>query len=204
MTTHSIHPYDLEDIGRNGYGSINCKIKGYWSSNPITLYINREGWNATNPQWKVTMSHSSGGRDPKEVESDMEAAINFAEAMRDLAIIGRDLILTYGDTLEFAYQVGVADRKREWDAERDALAARLEADPAMGQEAAAALIDMMAHGHLPVVSYYKRASERADTIQVIIREKTRFFINKQPVSKKAATEALAELSMRRLTNGIEC
>ena len=196
MTTHSITPYDLEEIGRNGYGRISCKIQGYWSHDPITLYIDRRGY-GSDQGWKVTLSHSSGGRDPKEVESDMEAAINFAEAMRDLAIIGRDLIFTYGDTLEFAYQVGVADRKRQQEAEKAAEVARVEADPAMGPEAAAAIINNMALGHQPVVSYYKRGSERADTVQVYIREKTKFYLNKQSVSKKAATEALAALSMRQ-------
>ena len=196
MTTHSITPYDLEEIGRNGYGRISCKIQGYWSSDPITLYIDRRGY-GSDQGWKVTLTHSSGGRDSKEVASDMEAAINFAEAMRDLAIIGRDLIFTYGDTLEFAYQVGVADRKRQMEAMKAAEAARVEADPAMGMEAAAAIINNMALGHQPVVSFFIRGSERTNTVQVIIREKTKFYLNKQPVSKKAATEALAALSMRQ-------
>ena len=197
MTNFTIHPYDLEDIGRNGYGSINCKIKGYWSSNPITLYINREGWSSKTPQWNVTMSHSSGGREPKEVASDMEAAINFADAMRELAIIGRDLLLTYGDTLESFYQQQCEVYRIQREAERDALAAKVEADPAMGPEAAAAIINNMALGHQPVVSFFIRGSDRTNTVQVIIREKTKFYLNKQPVSKKAATEALAALSMRQ-------
>lgn len=199
MQNFTITSYDLEDIGRNGYGSINCKIKGYWSSNPITLYINREGWNATNPQWKVTMSHSSGGRDPKEVESDMEAAINFADAMRELAIIGRDLILTYGDTLESFYQQQRETRRAEFEAEKAAFAAKVEADPAMGVLVASDIVAQMAAGRMPSnVSYYKRGSDvQAVTVSVLIREKTKFYVDGKVAAKMAVIEMLAALSARQ-------
>ena len=198
MTNFTITPYDLEDIGRNGYGSINCKIQGYWSSNPITLYINREGWSSKTPQWNVTMSHSSGGREPKEVASDMEAAINFADAMRELAIIGRDLLLTYGDTLESFYQQQCEVYRIQREAERDALAAKVEADPAMGVLVASDIVAQMAAGRMPSdMTFYERGSDvRAVIVQVVIREKTRFFVNKQSVSKKAVIELLATLSAR--------
>ena len=198
MTTHSITPYDLEEIGRNGYGSINCKILGYWSSNPITLYINRQGWSGAAPQWNVTMSHSSGGREPKEVESDMEAAINFADAMRELAIIGRDLLLTYGDTLESFYQQQCEVYRIQREAERDAFAAKFAADPAMGVQHATDIVEHMAARRMPSdMTFYERGSDvRAVIVQVVIREKTRFFVNKQSVSKKAVIELLATLSAR--------
>ena len=198
MTTHSITPYDLEEIGRNGHGRISCKIQGYWSSDPITLYIDRLGYGSTQG-WKVTLSHSSGGRDPKEVASDMEAAINFAEAMRDLAIIGRDLIYIYGDTLESAYQAELVARRARDEAEKAALAAKVEADPAMGVVAATDIVGFMAGGGLPVVSFYLRGSDvQAVKVSVQIREKTKFYVNGQVSAKKAVIETLAALSARKL------
>jgi hypothetical protein len=193
----TILPYDLEQIGRAGHGTINCKIQGYWSSNPITLYVDR-GFYGPDRGWKVTLSHSSGGRDPKEVESDMEAAINFADAMRELAIIGRDLIFTYGDTLESFFQAECEVRRAQDEAEKVALAAKVEADPAMGDLAASDIVARMAAGRLPSsMSFYKRGSDvQSVMVSVQIRHKTKFYVDGQSSAKKDVIALLAGLSAR--------
>ena len=192
----TIHPYDLEEIGRNAHGRITCKIQGYWSSDPITLYIDRHGYGASQG-WKVTMSHSSGGRDTKEVTCDMQAAMNFADAMRELAIIGRDLILTYGDTLESFNQQERTARIAQDEAEKAALAAKVEADPAMGVVAATDIVGVMAGGALKIVRFYVRGSdERSVTVSVARREKTKFYVGGATTAKKEVIALLAKLSTR--------
>lgn len=197
MTNYQINPYDLEEIGRAGGGRITAKIYGYWSSDPITVYITRQGYGA-NTGWNVTMSHSSGGRDTKEVASDMAAAINFAGAMHELAIRGRDLISTYTDTLESFYQQEREVIKAEIEAEKAALAAKVESDPAMGVEGATVIIERMVQGGLPVVSFYRRGSERAVTVSVSRRKNTKFYVGGQVTAKKAVIQTLAELSTRNV------
>lgn len=193
----TITPYDLERIGQTGHGTINCKIKGFWSSNPITLYVDR-GFYGPDRGWKVTMSHSSGGRDPKEVESDMDAAINFADAMRAMAIIGRELISTQGDALEIFYQQRMAEVAIEAAAEKAALAAKIEADPAMGDLTASDIVAQMATGRLPSnMSFYKRGSDvQAVTVSVQIRHKTKFYVDGRSSAKKSVIATLTGLSAR--------
>jgi hypothetical protein len=202
MPNYTIHPYDLEAIGRAGHGRISCKIQGYWSMDPITLYVDRS-W-GSDQRWTVKLSHSSGGRDPKEVASDMEAALNFSDAMRDLALIGRDLLFIYGESLESFYQQRMAEYLAEQEAEKVALAAKIEADPAMGELEARQIVFQMAEGNLPVVSFFKRGSMTAVTVSVQIREKTKFYVNSQVSARKAVVATLAELSSRTLPGGIKC
>jgi len=193
----TIHPYDLEQIGRNAHGRITCKIQGYWSSDPITLYIDRHGYGSSQG-WRVNLSHSSGGRDPKEVESDMEAAINFADAMRELAIIGRDLILTYGDTLESFFQQEREVRRAQDEAEKAALAAKIEADPAMGESEAQQVVLTMIAGVVKIVRFYVRGSDtRSVTVSVARREKTKFYVGGATTAKKDVIALLATLSNRQ-------
>ena len=197
MSAHTITPYDLEQIGKNGSGRIGCKINGFWSHDPITLYVDRLRGIA--PTWKVTISHSSGGRDTDEVANDLEAAINFADAMRDLAIIGRDLVYTYGDTLESCYQIGLAERKAESDFEKAVQEAKVKADPAMGEEEATRIVRLMAGGAIKILSYYRRASNHVVSVSVESREKIKFYVNGKSTAKAEVIRVLSELSARRFS-----
>lgn len=197
MNNFTITPYSLEDIGAHGQGTIYASVKGYWSTQSISLYVSRRGYGLESTEWAVSMSHGSGGRDPNGIVSDMEAAINFADAMRELALIGRDLVPTYGDTLESCYQAEKVRRAAEYAAELAAEAAKVEADPAMGHGAAASIVQKMVDDHLNrYISYYMRGSVKVVRVSVQHRDKTKFYVNGQVTAKKAVIEKLAGLSCR--------
>lgn len=197
MTNFTILPYDLEEIGRSGHGTINCQIKGYWSSSPITLYINRNFY-GSEQGWKVTISHSSGGREPKEVESDMDAAINFADAMRAMATVGHDLMAPISILqLETFHKLEREVRRAQDEAEKAALAAKVEADPPMGELAAKQIVLQMSEGALKIVRFYLRGSDaRFVTVSVSKREKTKFYVNGQSSAKLSVIATLTGLSTR--------
>jgi len=204
QATHVVSGFSIEEIGRNGRGQITAKILGFWSSDSITLYIDREvSWNkstfeASDAKWIAKMSHSSGGRDRKEVQCDLEAEMNFSTAMRALVSVGRDIINLHSETLEKEFQAERA-RCREIEEERKAKkAAELAADPEMGFYPAERKIDILARTGTGF-SYYKRASDSVMTFSVQRREKTRFYVNNMPVSRKAAVEELSKLSARKYT-----
>ncbi len=186
MSTYTITPYDLEAIGRAGHGRIGCTIVGYWSHDPITLYIDRvSGYPGIAPKWNVTVSHSSGGRDKQAEACDMSAALNFADAMRDLAIIGRDLPFCYGDTLESCYQAARAERKAEDAAALAAAVARVDADPEIGLLAAKTMLEDLAGGPgNKQRRFFLRGTDSKVTITVKQREKTKFYLSGEPIAKK--------------------
>ena len=105
-----IAEYDLVSIGRNGSGSIDVKVEGFWSSNPITLYIHRY-WNV----WTVKVSNSSGGRDTEKVESDVVAYKNYAAALTAMCDLGVEIQKEF-PKMEAAYQV----QREEYRQEREA------------------------------------------------------------------------------------
>lgn len=61
------------------YCTTSFKVEGYWSET-ITLYV-RSDCSEYNTGEFIKISTSSGGRDTKEVESDIEAYRNFAETL---------------------------------------------------------------------------------------------------------------------------
>ena len=198
--THVISGFTFEEIGRNGHGRITAKIYGYWSSDPITLYIDRKNsWNSNGEnsfKWVATMSHSSGGRETKEVECDMEAELNFAEAIRALAYLGRDIINQHTDTMEQAYQAERARQRELLEAEKAAKAAALEADPALGYYRAEAKIENLINTGNSF-SVYKRGSTSNNVYFTIERRaKTRIYMNHKAVSRKTAIVELSNLSKR--------
>jgi len=196
-----INPYNLLDIGSNGYGSISARIDGYWSRDPITLYISRGYRLTAEGGWKITLSHSSGGREPKQVKDDMDAAINFAAAMTALANLGKEIRDQYTPALEAAYQVRVTELRQLEENERAALAAKIEADKPYGMSRATGIIESMYNGHLdPLLCVYVRGSDDAKTSFVLktslCNEKRLFYVGGNRVSKEKAISMLAAHSAR--------
>lgn len=150
--------FNLEAAGRAGSGRVNVRVAGYWSSEVITLYIRREiNWyqdpDERSPEWKVTMSHSSGGRltalDDKNhtaergyvgVESDLIAEANFGHALIAAATFG-DELLNYTEALEHWYQVERAERKVEEEAAKAEQQAKINDDLAIGVDGAKAILN---------------------------------------------------------------
>lgn len=194
MTAYTIQPYDINKIGRSGYGRITAKIQGFWSSDPITLYVERRTY-GDDEGWRVTLSHSSGGREHKEVVSDMEAGRNFAGAMVALADIGETLIAEHGQAMEVAYQAKREEERLAYEAKKAAEAAAVEADPAIGLAIATGIVAEMATaaaGTYAVTRVFrKRGSTSINKVVARCNYKTRFAVNGITVSKKEAIETIA-------------
>jgi len=88
----------LENIGISGFHMIPIKVKGFWCSDSIRVTVRRY----RKQHWNVSISHSSGGRDTKEVESDIEAAENFAEGLMFAVSIAKNIESTLSE-LEKVY-----------------------------------------------------------------------------------------------------
>ena len=196
---YAITPYSIEEIGRQGYGRITCKVVGYWSHDPITVYVDRRSYGADGG-WKVTMSHSSGGRETKEVESDMDAEINFAAALKQMATIGKTLISLHGEAMESFYQDECAKRQAQHEAEQAAHQAKIDADLPIGDIAAAGIVAELAatakEKSIVIRPFYRRGSDSVVRIEAQCYSKTVFRMRGTVVSKAEITAAIAKLSAR--------
>ena len=187
-----IAEYDLDRIGRNGMGSIRCKIKGFWSSDQITIYIDRRFGN----DWKFSLSNSSGGRDTAEIENDMDAYKNYAAAMTAMCDLGLELQSEQSlHKLEFSYQVQREEDRKEREVQKAAEQAAFDADVAMGEVKAAMLVEEMAltgaYAHA-----FRRGQEYPYLVECIRREKTKYYFGGGIMAKKALIAKLAEMSTR--------
>lgn len=188
---YKIAEYDLEQIGRNGMGSVRCKVTGFWSGDSITMYANR---NIGGSDWTFTLSNSSGGRDTDEVADDMDAYKNYAAALDAMCAVGKGLRNDV-DKLEAAYQAQRVIDRAEREAEKAAQAAAFEADERLGDVAATLLVDAMATTGNPVRAF-RRADNWAIEVTVARREKTKFYHAGSTISKKDLIAKLAEYSHR--------
>ena len=198
-----INPYNLLDIGSNGYGTISVRIDGYWSRDPITLYISREFRRTAEDEWKITLSHSSGGREPKQVKDDMDAAINFAAAISALATLGKEIRDQHTPVLEAAFQVRLTELRKADEDERAARAAKIDGDKPYGMSRATGIIESMYNGHLdPLLYAYVRGSDTTKTLFEIKRsqcgEKRLLYVGGNRVSKEKAISMLAAHSAREV------
>ena len=110
------------ESAKSGYISFRIKVQGYWSQESICLRINRKySWQGVEEgAWVAELSHSSGGRDTKEVESDLDAEINFGNALVKTAEFAR-IVLLEAAKFEEIYQ---AHRKEVADAHEAKMAAQ--------------------------------------------------------------------------------
>lgn len=187
---YKIAEYDLEQIGRNGMGSVRCKVTGFWSGDSITLYVSRDYGGG----WKITVSNSSGGRDTDEIADDMVAYKNYAAALEAMCDVG-NMIKMNVPVLEAALEAQRAIDRAEREAEKAAQAAAYEADERLGDVAATLLVDDMAATGKPVRAF-RRADNWAIEVTVARREKTKFYHAGSTISKKDLIAKLAEYSHR--------
>lgn len=187
---YQIAEYDIDRIGRNGMGSVRCKVTGFWSGDSITLYINRN----FGSDWKITVSNSSGGRDTKEVESDLVAYKNYAAALSAMCDLGTVMEMNV-DKFEAAYQVRREEDRKEREAQKAAEQAAIEADTPLGPVGAAILVEEMAltgaYAHA-----YARGNDYPYLIECVRREKTKYYFGGSIMAKKALIAKLAEMSAR--------
>lgn len=194
---YTIAEYDLAELGRSGMNSISCKVKGYWSNDSISLYVRRDLF-GNSRNWTVQISHSSGGRDTKEVVSDTEAARYFGEALIAMCNLG-DEILKHKDVLEANYQKQVAEYQEEAARERAAKQAAFDADTAIGAERAREIVEQMALTGNGVVTLLDRGRDCApNSLRVETRIKTIFYFNGNRISKQGAIMIVAASSARSI------
>ena len=199
MTQFTINKeINIKDIGASGSGRVTAKVTGYWSRDSITVYINRGYYGSF--EWSFTLTHSSGGRDTKEVESDLEAAKNFGAAMIAMAEYAEEL-KALAPQLEQYYQAQRAIERAEEAAIKQAEQEKFDADTpvgtAMAEEMMAKLLEQRNDGYIVA---YKRGQSRGRSIQISKIRRAVYFLEGRSVSKQDAIKALAESSARSYLN----
>lgn len=191
---YTIDSFDINTLGRSGMTSISCRVKGFWSSDTIRVYLQRE-YIRNGGDWKASVSYGSGGRDTKDVVSDTEACRYFAEALTAMCDLA-DQLIAQKDKLEAAYQQQAAELSAARTAAEQAKQAKIEADPALGLAKARAIVsDMLAKGYC-TVSMFARGEDRPQNVSLITGAKSVFYINSNRVGKADVINALATASVR--------
>lgn len=91
MPSYQIQPFDLVDIASNGGGCVRFKVDGFWSDSVLQIYISYDHFFGFGEQeWKIELSRSSGGRDPKMTD-DIKANENMIEAMQYAVLLMKEL-----------------------------------------------------------------------------------------------------------------
>lgn len=192
--------YSIESLGRSGYSSVRIKVRGYWSSDLITVYIERQpSWHVKEgqePKWIAKISHSSGGRDTKEVESDIVAERYFAHALLGASDLA-ERILEQTTELEKFWLDEQMIRKEQIRLEKEQQQQRIDADPELGLAAATAMVEMAALGDMKYIQLYNRGEERTRGVaEAAVRYKTKFYINGHVISRKDLIATLTAMSVR--------
>jgi hypothetical protein len=195
IMNYTIDDYDIKELGRGTIASIHCKVKGYWSSHLITIYIER-GYNEESV-WNARISYGSGGRDSKEVGSDMEAGRYFAEALTAMCNLADELTSSfYAVKLEAAYQDYRAECRAEFEREQAEKQAKIEADEEMGMTLARNMLEIMQQrGHCRV-KLFARGSDRPSELYSSRRANVTFYLRGNRISKLDALKALEHSSIR--------
>jgi hypothetical protein len=205
--------FDIEACGRNGRATIKASVHGYWSSDVMTMYVERHcDWreNAT-PSWDVSLSHSSGGRltteDSKNypspyympLKSDLDAEECFGMALIAMAQFGRE-VKKHAEALETFYQQRRAELKAKEEAEREAQLARIAADEPLGEIKASKLLSQVTNDlgmySERKIAVYQRGADYCVTLNISRKQNTTFRFMGDVISRKKAIEELASASNR--------
>ncbi|UTS52151.1 hypothetical protein [Synechococcus phage BUCT-ZZ01] len=142
----------------HGYVSIPVKVQGFWSGDTIHIHVRRNRSMYTGgPGWKCSINQSSGGRDSKEVESDIQAYKNYGLALIEVANFC-DILQHRTDEMEESFQQQLRITEEEIEKEEKAKRELIETDPALGRERAVELaLKLREEGG--VIDSFERASE---------------------------------------------
>lgn len=140
----TIEQYDLQQIAERGNGYIHVRVRGYWSTDPITITLRRElsfkpGSSSANSRWTFSVTHSAGGRDKGAESDDLAAETTFGMALIAAAEHAQQLRKRTPE-LEAWYVARRAAEAAAAAAEAAARAAAAEADAPLGALAADELI----------------------------------------------------------------
>lgn len=185
--------------------NIPFKVVGYWSCGAITVYIERRtDWDLksgkeTGITWNVTMTHSSGGREPKEVASDIEAETNFGMTLIAAAEFAKQL-LAESDTLEHWHKVREELVTKRHEEQVAAKKARIDADPAIGHARAKGLIAEVESMNVTfgqaIIMAYQRGDEQHHDLVCVQRGNNTWRLFGNRISKAQLIEHLENCSVR--------
>lgn len=172
--TINLNGRDLDKSIGSGF-SFGVKVKGFWSSDSINVYINRSMFadensaNGFSSAYKISVSHSSGGRDSKEVADDIEAEQYFGEALVGVTKFIREEIQPRLDMWERMYQEERAAERLAIEAAKKEQQAKIDADAEVGEQQAKVYAHMLRGGVINEVVLYERGSANQQTISRVIR-----------------------------------
>ena len=200
MEKFEIIPFDMDAAG-SGYMRGTVKVHGYWSSDVISLYY-RRSWSQPTGRtnmWEMQITHSSGGRDAKVVESDMDAEENFGLALVAAAKYARAFEAENAEKVEVAYQ-----KQRAY--ERDLLAAEkaeklklFNEDTPLGYLNAVDLVNGLLGDERRLIKAYLRGSHQLMHVRVRIGRNIRFTLNGDAISKTKLLEFLSIETSKKVT-----
>lgn len=165
---------DLDKSIGSGF-SFGVKIKGFWSSDSIHVCINRSMFsdensaNGFSSAYKISVSHSSGGRDSKEVADDVEAEQYFGEALIGVAKFVREEIQPRIPAWERMFQEERAAERLAIEEAKKEQQAKIDADPAVGEQQAKVYAHMLRGAVINEVALYDRGFGYQQTISRVIR-----------------------------------
>lgn len=171
--TINLNGRDLDMSIGSGF-SFGVKIKGFWSSESITVYINRslftdeKSANGFSSAYKISVSHSSGGRDSKEVADDIEAEHYFGEALIGVAKFIREEIQPRIPAWERMYQAERVAERLAIEAAKKEQQAKIDADPEVGEQAKV-YAHMLRGGVISDIVLFERGYANSQTISRVIR-----------------------------------
>jgi len=125
----------------SGRMNIPVSVKGYWSNSSIEITISRDHWGDEDGM-NYSVSHSTGGRDNKEVPSDVAAALNFGYAMIAAVEYAKELKEQEEFLISEHDKFKEAARKRQAK-EAAARQAIIDADSLIGYDGAVAISLLM-------------------------------------------------------------
>ena len=161
--------FDFINGIRNGYGTINYRIFGFWSHSSISINVGRS-WN--DGEWNINISSSSGGRDTNEVENDMDAYRNFAAALNDACDVAKTIsenIQMYNEMYNKVRQ----DLKLQHLEELRLRQEKIDSDPAIGMDYANSIVCMMEDKSEIIAEIVERGSDDSKKITLSVNRRGR-------------------------------
>ena len=197
--TINLNGRDLdESIGSNL--SIGVKVKGFWSSDSIHVYINRSMFsdensaNGFSSAYKISVSHSSGGRDSKEVPDDVEAEQYFGEALIGVTKFIREEIQPRIPAWERLFQEEERAAERADIEAAKEQQAKIDADQEVGEQQAKVYAHMIRGAVINEVVLYERGYAYSQTISRVIRPSGQVHIINHLGARFTLNELVAAIS----------
>ena len=197
--TINLNGRDLDESIGSGF-SFGVKVKGFWSSESINVYINRSiladenSVSGFSSAYKISVSHSSGGRASKEVADDVEAEQYFGEALVGVTKFIREEIQPRLATWERLFQEERAAERAEIEAAKKEQQAKINADQEVGEQQAKVYAHMLRGAVINEVVLYDRGFGYQQTISRVIRPSGQVHFNNHLGARFTFNELVTAIS----------